>query len=86
MQFKKRELKLQQRKRHLELLTNIAKAEAQERAYAEAGAQETSNLFVLDQTWEDDESAISHQPPFEVNVSQQHNNNSQDEVLTTKVT
>jgi hypothetical protein len=46
------ELRLQQRKKHLELQTNIAKAEAEERAYAIAEAEENKTLYVLDETHE----------------------------------
>ena len=44
---------MRQRKRHLELQTDIAKAEAGEIAYAEAAAQETRNYFLVNQTGED---------------------------------
>ena len=47
------ELRLRQRKRLLELQTDIAKAEAEEKVYVEAAAQETRNYFLVDQTGED---------------------------------
>ncbi len=46
------ELRLQQRKKHLDLQTNIAKAEAEERVYAIAEAEENKTLYVLDETHE----------------------------------
>ena len=53
------ELRLQQRKRYLELQTDIAKAEAEERVYAEAAAQESRNYFIVDQTGEATEGTVS---------------------------
>ena len=46
------ELRLQQRKKHLELQTLIAKANAEEQAYA--GAEEQNQFYVLDETPKDD--------------------------------
>ena len=51
------ELRLRQRKRHLELQTDIAKAE--EKAYMPS-AQETRNYFLVDQTGEN----TAGTPPF----------------------
>ena len=50
---------MQQRKRYLELQTDIAKAEAEERVYAEAAAQESRNYFIVDQTGEATEGTVS---------------------------
>ena len=52
------ELRLQQRKKQLELQTCIDKAEAKEMAYAEAEAQEMRNFYVIDQTGEDIEGVL----------------------------
>jgi VIT1/CCC1 family predicted Fe2+/Mn2+ transporter len=42
------ELRLQQRKRQLELQTSIAKANAEERVYAAAQAEAMNNLYTVD--------------------------------------
>ena len=46
------ELRLRQRKKQLELQTSIAKAAAEERAYAIADAEEQNQFYVLDETHE----------------------------------
>ncbi|XP_028395694.1 uncharacterized protein LOC114519723 [Dendronephthya gigantea] len=54
------ELRLQQRKRQLELQKNLAKAEAEERAYAEQ--EELETFHTIDQTGPDQTSLINQEP------------------------
>ena len=54
------ELRLQQRKRQLELQTNLAKAEAEERAYAEL--EELEAFQTIDETGPDQTSRVDQEP------------------------
>lgn len=71
------ELRLQQRMRQLELQTNIAKAEAEEKAYAEAELAEESahreteplelrDFFIIDHTGEHSEALLDPPPPLAI--------------------